>query len=174
MFVCQYERQWVVDMDLSKCFDTLAHDIIISQLSRRVKDGSILGQVKKFLESGVMTGEGWQASEVGNPQGCMISPLIANVYLDCFNQFMKDRGHRIVRYADDILILFQSKSATANALEQASSYLEEEFLLTVNREKTPYLLQFEGSEVFRCVDSHRLHPEYKRQRSSHSRLRLRP
>ena len=66
----------------------------------------------------------------------MISPLIANVYLDCFDQFMKERRHRIVCYADDILILSQSKSAAANALEQASRYLEEELRLTVNLEKT--------------------------------------
>lgn len=83
-----------------------------------------------------MTGEGRQASEIGSPQGGVISPLIANVYLDSFDQFMKERGHRIVRYADDILILSQSKSAAVNALKQASRYLEEELLLTVNWAKT--------------------------------------
>ena len=83
-----------------------------------------------------MTGEGWQASEVGSPQGGVISPLIANVYLDAFDQFMKARGHRIVRYADDILILCCSKKGAQNALEQASRHLEDELLLTVNREKT--------------------------------------
>ena len=75
MFIRRYERKWVVDMDLSKCFDTLAHDIIISQLSRRVKDGGIPGLVKKFLESGVMTGDGWQASEIGSPQGALCKAL---------------------------------------------------------------------------------------------------
>lgn len=136
MFIRQYDRQWVVDMDLSKCFDTLDHDLIINALRKRVADGSILELVKKFLKSGVMTGEGWQASEVGSPQGGVISPLIANVYLDAFDQYMKEHGQRIVRYADDILILCQSKSAAENALQKASCYLEEELLLTVNREKT--------------------------------------
>ena len=136
MFMREYGRKWVVDMDLSKCFDTLNHDLILSSVSKRIKDGSILDLLHQILKSGVMTGEGWQASEVGSPQGGVISPLIANIYLDAFDQFMKDRGHRIVRYADDILILCRSKSAAWNALDQASRYLEEELLLTVNREKT--------------------------------------
>lgn len=136
MFMREYERKWVVDMDLSKCFDTLSHDLILSSVSKRIKDGSILDLLHQILKSGVMTGEGWQASDVGSPQGGVISPLIANIYLDAFDQFMKDRGHRIVRYADDILILCRSKSAAWNALDQASRYLEEELLLTVNREKT--------------------------------------
>lgn len=136
MFIRQYERKWVVDMDLSKCFDTLDHDLILSSISRRIKDGSILALLGKILKSGVMAGEEWQASEVGSPQGGVVSPLIANIYLDQFDQFMKERGHRIVRYADDILILCGSKSAARNALQQASRFLEEELLLTVNREKT--------------------------------------
>jgi group II intron reverse transcriptase/maturase len=136
MFIRKYDRKWVVDMDLSKCFDTLDHGLILNAFSLRVKDGSILGLLRLILKSGVMTGEGWQASEVGSPQGGVISPLIANVYLDAFDQFMKERGHRIVRYADDILILCCSKSGAQNALEQASRYLEVELLLTVNREKT--------------------------------------
>ncbi len=144
MFIRQYERKWVVDMDLSKCFDTLNHDLILASFSRRIKDGSILGLLEKILQSGVMTGEGWQASEVGSPQGGVISPLIANVYLDSFDQFMKERDHRIVRYADDILILCRSKSAAVNALEQASRYLEGELLLTVNREKTHICHSWQG------------------------------
>ena len=136
MFIRQYERKWVVDMDLSKCFDTLDHGLILSSFRRRIKDGSILALLEKFLKSGVMTGQGWQKSEIGSPQGGVISPLIANVYLDSFDQHMMERGHRIIRYADDILILCQSKSAAGNALKQASSYLENDLRLTVNQEKT--------------------------------------
>lgn len=136
LFIREYQRKWVVDMDLSKCFDTLDHDLIIASFRKRIKDGSLLALLGKFLKSGVMVGDEWQASETGSPQGGVISPLIANVYLDSFDQFMKGRGHRIVRYADDILILCQSEKAAINALAKASSYLEEDLLLTVNREKT--------------------------------------
>ena len=144
MFIREYQRKWVVDMDLSKCFDTLDHGLIIASFQKRIKDGSILALLGKFLKSGVMVGDEWQSSETGSPQGGVISPLIANVYLDSFDHFMKERGHRIVRYADDILILCQSKKAAINALAKASSYLEEDLLLTVNREKTHITHSWKG------------------------------
>ena len=136
LFIRGYNLRHVVDMDLSRCFDTLDHELILGGLRKRIADGSVLGLVRKFLQSGVMIGEGWQETETGSPQGGVISPFLANVYLDAFDQEMKTRGHRIVRYADDILILTRSKSAATNALEQASQYLEGELKLTVNRQKT--------------------------------------
>jgi len=151
MFIREYQRKWVVDMDLSKCFDTLDHGLIIASFSKRVKDGSILDLLGKFLKSGVMVGDEWQVSKIGSPQGGVISPLIANVYLDSFDQFMKGRGHRIVRYADDILILCQSKKAATNALAKASSYLEEDLLLTVNQEKTHITHSWKGVKFLGVV-----------------------
>lgn len=136
MFIREYELGWVVDMDISKCFDTLDHDIIIKAFRRRIADGSILKLLGMFLESGVMIGQSWQATEVGSPQGGVISPLVSNVYLDAFDQFMMVRKHRIVRYADDILILTRSKGAAVNAQDQATLFLKRELKLTVNRHKT--------------------------------------
>lgn len=136
LFIRRYGRRWVVDMDLSKCFDTLDHDLIISQVRKTVTDGSVLTLLRQFWESGVMLGEEYEATSTGSPQGGVISPLIANIYLDRFDQLMKSRGHRIVRYADDILILCCSKSAADNALRVATRYLEEDLKLTVNRDKT--------------------------------------
>lgn len=78
----------------------------------------------------------WQETELGNPQGGVISPLIANIYLDAFDQEMKNRGHRIVRYADDILILCQSRAGAENALVQATKILEKDLKLTVNQTKS--------------------------------------
>ncbi len=136
LFIRHYRRQWVVDMDLSKCFDTLNHDLIIAQFREKVTDGSVLKLLRQFLASGVMIGEEYEATDTGSPQGGVISPLIANVYLDRFDQFMKSRGHRIVRYADDILILCGSESAARNALVVAQGYLEGALKLTVNAQKT--------------------------------------
>lgn len=144
LFIRKYERQWVVDMDLSKCFDTLDHEIIITAFRKRVADGSILKLVRMFLESGVMTDDGWEASTVGSPQGGVISPLVANVYLDAFDQIMMQQGQRIVRYADDILILTQSKTAAENARAQATRILEGELKLTVNKQKTHIVHSGEG------------------------------
>lgn len=136
LFIRQYRREWVVDMDLSKCFDTLDHDLIIERFRMKVTDGSVLALLRQFLESGVMVGERYEPTELGSPQGGVISPLIMNVYLDGFDQFMMSRGHRIVRYADDILILCGSSSAARNALKVAQGYLEETLKLTVNADKT--------------------------------------
>jgi group II intron reverse transcriptase/maturase len=148
-------------MDLSKCFDTLDHERIIQSFRRRVRDGSVLGLLRLFLQSGIMTTGGWQASEQGSPQGGVISPLIANVYLDAFDQQMKERGHRIVRYADDILILSRSKRGAQNALAVARRILEGDLHLKVNerksrivhsREGVPYLGVNIGSRYTRIQD----------------------
>lgn len=136
MFIRQYGLKHVVDMDLSKCFDKLDHDLILSSIRRRVTDGSILNLIKMFLVSGVMIEGNWEATEIGSPQGGVVSPLIANVYLDAFDQEMKRRGHRIVRYADDILILCRSKAGARHALSVATEILEGDLKLTVNRDKT--------------------------------------
>lgn len=136
LFIRRYERQWVVDMDLSKCFDTLDHDIIIEQIREKVTDGSVLSLIRQFLTSGVLTGLRFDETTRGSPQGGVISPLIANIYLDKFDQFMKSRGHRMIRYADDILVLCKSKRAADNALTVASNYLEKDLKLTVNVAKT--------------------------------------
>ena len=136
MFIRRYGLRHVVDMDLSKCFDKLDHGLILSSLRRRVTDGSILALVEMFLKSGVMVDGNWEATELGSPQGGVISPLIANVYLDAFDQEMKRRGHRIVRYADDILILCRSESGARHAMDVASKILEGDLKLIVNRDKT--------------------------------------
>lgn len=144
MFIRQYGLKHVVDMDLSKCFDLLSHELILKSLRRRVTDGSILNLIQMFLRSGVMIDGSWQATTIGSPQGGVISPLLANIYLDAFDQEMKRRGHRIVRYADDILILCRSEIGARNAMSVASSILEGDLKLTVNRDKTHLTHAFRG------------------------------
>ncbi len=136
LFIRKYNKQHVVDMDLSKCFDMLDHDLIIQSVRKRITDGSILNLIDMFLKSGVMVGSNWQNNDKGSPQGGVISPLLANIYLDVFDQEMKRRKHRIVRYADDILILCCSKAAADNALKVATHILENTLKLKVNERKT--------------------------------------
>jgi len=136
MFIRKYELEHVVDMDLSKCFDTLNHDLIIQFMRKRVTDGSILKLIDKFLKSGVMIGTELGKTTIGSPQGGVISPLLANIYLNEFDHFMKGRNYRIVRYADDILILCESERSAKHAFEVATTYLEKTLKLTVNQEKT--------------------------------------
>ena len=136
MFIRRYGLQHVVDMDLSKCFDKLDHELILKSIKRRVTDSSVLELIKQFLKSGVMVDGNWQSTEIGSPQGGVISPLIANIYLDAFDQEMRSRGLRIVRYADDILIFCRSRAGAENAQKQATKILETKLTLTVNQTKS--------------------------------------
>jgi retron-type reverse transcriptase len=89
-------------------------------VKKRITDGSILALIKQFLKSGIMIGSTLEDSDIGSPQGGVISPLLSNIYLDEFDQEMMKRKHRIVRYADDILIFCPSTSGAENALTVAS------------------------------------------------------
>jgi RNA-directed DNA polymerase len=143
-FIRKYELEYVVDMDLSKCFDTLDHDLILTFVKKRITDSSILKLIDKFLKSGVMIGGSIEPTTLGSPQGGVISPLIANIYLNEFDQFMKERNYRIVRYADDILIHCVSKRSAEHARGVATQFLEQTLKLTVNVDKTHIAHATEG------------------------------
>lgn len=110
----RFSNKWglahVVDMDLSKCFDTLGHGLILAGVGAKVSDGSVLALVRQILETGVIDEGAYYPAEAGSPQGGVISLLLMNIYLDNFDQYMKSQGIRIVRYADDILIFGYTRS----------------------------------------------------------------
>lgn len=134
-FLVRYNLPWAVDMDLSKCFDTLDHELILQSLNRKISDGSLLKLIRQFLKSGVMIEGVVKETEIGSPQGGVISPLLMNIYLDEFDQQMKSLGIRIVRYADDILIFAPTKRK-AEQYQSIAIGLLEDLKLTVNTEKT--------------------------------------
>ncbi len=134
-FLVRYNLPWAVDMDLSKCFDTLDHELILKSLNRKISDGTLLNLIKQFLKAGVMIDGAIENTEVGSPQGGVISPLLMNIYLDEFDQKMKSLGIRIVRYADDILILAPTKRK-AKQYQRIATGILEELKLKVNMEKT--------------------------------------
>lgn len=143
-FMNRYGLTEVVDMDLSKCFDTLDHEIIMNTVAERISDGQVLKLIRKFLQSGVMQDGTYTATDVGSCQGGVISPLLSNIYLNKFDQKMMEKGIRIVRYADDILILAASKQQAGNSLVYATKILEEELKLNVNQKKTKLTSVEEG------------------------------
>ena len=145
-FMNKYGLTHVVDMDLSKCFDTLDHEIIMDAVAEQISDGKVLKLIKRFLKSGVMENGDFSATEVGSCQGGVISPLISNLYLNKFDQRMMSKGVRIVRYADDILIFAKSKQEAGNYLKYATKVLEEELKLKVNTKKTKLTSAQEGVE----------------------------
>ncbi len=136
-FMNKYGLNYVVDMDLSKCFDTLDHALILSGVNSKVSDGSILKLIEQFLKSGLVDEDGnYHESTIGCPQGGVISPLLMNIYLDRFDQYTKSKDIRIVRYADDILIFGRTRSEAGKYLAMAEDYLEDELRLEVNQRKT--------------------------------------
>jgi RNA-directed DNA polymerase len=135
-FMNKYGLEHVVDMDLSKCFDTLDHDLMMEAVREKISDGSVLNLIKSFLKSGVMKDGEFSNTEIGSPQGGVISPLLSNIYLNKFDQKMMASGIRIVRYADDILIFARDRMDAGNYLAYARIVLEDELKLKVNETKT--------------------------------------
>src|SRR6056297_115135 len=135
-FMNRYKLKHVVDMDLSKCFDTLDHEQIIDKMNRKISDGSVLKLIRQFLKAGIMKNGEYAQTLAGSPQGGVCSPLIANIYLDDFDQKMKAKGIRIVRYADDILIFAKNAKHAHRNMQIAKHILEEELKLTINKKKT--------------------------------------
>ena len=125
-----------VVLDLSKYFDTLNHELLVNILRRDVKDERVIQMIKRYLRSGVMENGVIVKTEEGSPQGGNLSPLLANVYLNEFDQEFNKRGVPCIRYADDIVLLAKSERASERLLESSTKYLEGTLKLKVNREKS--------------------------------------
>ena len=125
-----------VVLDLSKYFDTLNHELLVNILRRDVKDERVIQMIKRYLRSGVMENGVVVETEEGSPQGGNLSPLLANVYLNEFDQEFNKRGVPCIRYADDIVLLAKSERASERLLESGTKYLEGTLKLKVNREKS--------------------------------------
>lgn len=128
--------RWVVEVDLDAFFDRVNHDILMSRIARKVEDKRVLKLVRRYLEAGIMAGGVRRETTEGTPQGSPLSPLLSNIILDDFDQEFWGRGHRFVRYADDIRVFVKSKRAAARVLVQATKVLEGRLLLRVNRGKS--------------------------------------
>ena len=125
-----------VVLDLSKYFDTLNHELLVNILRRDVKDERVIQMIKRNLGSGVMENGVVVETEEGSPQGGNLSPLLANVYLNEFDQEFNKRGVPCIRYADDIVLMAKSERASERLLESSTKYLEGTLKLKVNREKS--------------------------------------
>ena len=128
--------KWAVVLDLSKYFDTLNHDRLIRELRKTIKDEAVMKVIKKFLKAGVMENGVIIETTEGSPQGGNLSPLLANIYLNEFDQEYARRGVPEIRYADDIVLLAKSKRAAERLLEGSVKYLEDRLKLKVNRDKS--------------------------------------
>jgi len=108
---------WCVDADLKSYFDTIPHERLMALIEQRIVDGSVLGLLEQCLKAGVLEElRGWQPTERGTPQGAVISPLLANLYLNPLDHEVAKRGWAMVRYADDFVVLCCRKEETETVL----------------------------------------------------------
>ena len=126
----------VAEVDLSKYFDSLHHELLMNLVRRQIQDKRVTELIKKYLKSGVMENGLVIETEEGAPQGGPLSPLLANIYLNEFDQEMKRRGVTFVRYADDIVVLAKSQRAAERLLESSRKFLEGKLKLKLNQDKS--------------------------------------
>ncbi|MGX1749056.1 group II intron reverse transcriptase/maturase [Glutamicibacter protophormiae] len=134
--VMEQGYRWVVEVDLDAFFDRVNHDVLMSRVARKVKDRRVLKLIRKYLTAGIMAQGVRRETVEGTPQGSPLSPLLSNIMLDDFDQEFWSRGHRFVRYADDIRVFVKSKRAAERVLAQATKVLEQRLKLRVNRQKS--------------------------------------
>lgn len=118
-------RTWVVDVDIEQYFDSIDQKRLMAEVANEIADGSLLDLIQQFLEQDVMDGmKRWQP-ERGTPQGAVISPLLANIYLHPIDVAMTKAGCRLVRYADDMVILCENRGEAEHALNTLTELMTE-------------------------------------------------
>jgi RNA-directed DNA polymerase len=126
----------VVDIDLEKFFDSVNHDVVMAKVAQKVTDKVLLGLIGRYLRAGVLVGSTIEPTQWGTPQGSPLSPLLSNILLDDLDKELEARGHRFVRYVDDLVILVKSRRAGQRVMAKMSHYLTQKLKLKVNRQKS--------------------------------------
>lgn len=154
---------WVVDADIRSFFDSIDQDVLVARLQRRISDRRMLKLLRKWLRAGVMEEGRVRKATSGTPQGGVISPLLANVYLDALDEAWERACRhlgRLVRYADDFVVLCRKRSQAEAALRQIREILEK-LGLELHPQKTRLVELGLGKEgfcflgcYFRVVRSH--------------------
>lgn len=137
-------RRFAVDVDLSKFFDRVDHDLLMTLLGRKVHDKRLLRLIKRYLRAGFIDNQFFKECREGVPQGGPLSPLLANIMLDPLDKELEKRNHQFARYADDFTILVKSPRSGNRVLHSISRYLQTRLKLVVNDTK---------SQVVKVADS---------------------
>jgi RNA-directed DNA polymerase len=126
---------YILDADLKSYFDTIDHDILMEMVKDKISDSRVLDLIRQYLNQEVMeTAKVW-TPERGTPQGAVISPLLANIYLNPLDHLMADKGFQMIRYADDFMIMCKSQEEAEEALQIVKVWCEK-MKLTLHPEKT--------------------------------------
>jgi RNA-directed DNA polymerase len=144
-------KDWVVDMDITKFFDRVNHDILMHRIGQTIRDKRVLRLIGKYLRAGVMIEGVVQASEEGTPQGGPLSPLLANIYLDALDRELEQRGLAFSRYADDCNIYVSSERSAERVLASIIEWITKHLRLEVNASKSgvgrPWERKFLGFRI---------------------------
>jgi RNA-directed DNA polymerase len=147
----QSGKKWVVDMDISKFFDRVNHDILMNRIGQTIRDKRVLQLIGNYLRAGAMVEGVVIASEEGTPQGGPLSPLLANIYLDALDKELERRGLAFSRYADDCNIYVGSRRAAERVLAGVTEWIKQHLRLEVNADKSgvgrPWERKFLGFRV---------------------------
>jgi len=129
-------HRFAADIDLSKFFDRVQHDVLMARVARRIDDKLLLRLIGRYLRAGVMVEGVLQPTDVGAPQGGPLSPILSNILLDDLDKELERRGLPFVRYADDFAVFAKSQRAAERIMASVSRYLTDELRLVVNQEKS--------------------------------------
>lgn len=152
---------WVVELDLKSFFDTLNHDMLIDRVAEEIADSKILKLLRRWLVAGVMEEGEVRTQVAGTPQGGVVSPLLANIYLHAFDREMTRRGYQVVRYADDAVVMCKLERKAKRALEVCREILTGQLKLELNAEKTRLVSFREGFDFL----GFRLQQRFKKPRA---------
>lgn len=153
---CNNKGWWVLDADIQGYFDAINHDKLLKLVGMRVNDRRVMKLLRQWLEAGSMHEGTYEASEVGSPQGGVISPLLANIYLHYLDVMWEKHGSHLgkfVRYADDLVVICRTKKDAEHAQKLIAAIMGR-LELTLHPEKTKLVSMWDGKEGFDFLGMH--------------------
>ncbi|ULO08705.1 group II intron reverse transcriptase/maturase [Paenibacillus sp. 19GGS1-52] len=153
---CNRKGNWVVDVDIQGYFDNINQEKLMKLVQMRINDRRILKLMRKWLQAGVMEEGTVRRSDLGTPQGGVISPLLANIYLNYFDQLWEKHGKgvgELTRYADDFVVVCKTKKDAEHAYELICRIMER-LELTLHPTKTRIVGLWTGDEGFDFLGMH--------------------
>jgi len=114
----------VVDADILGYFDNIPHDTLMREVKKRITDNGILSLINSYIEADILEGADNWTPEGGTPQGAVVSPLLANIYLNPLDHLMEDKGFNMIRYADDFVVLCTTKAEAREALKVINDWVK--------------------------------------------------
>ncbi|MGH8610151.1 MAG: group II intron reverse transcriptase/maturase [Gammaproteobacteria bacterium] len=142
----QVGKVWIVDADLRQFFDTIPQEKLLDLVAEEISDGQVLSLIRSILGSGVIEGGYWQPTLTGVPQGGVASPLWSNIFLTPFDRAMTTAGYALTRWADDFVVMCETREEAERALRFAERFLREELGVSLHPQKTRIVHVWHGFE----------------------------